>query len=134
MAAAFFQKEKDAAEKDELKAAIEKDNLNAAAVTPKDVDKQMCEDEPEIVPPHEPLPTVVSPPSAPNLTSLLTSHVGQEVGTQAADNTTATDTDINTQVDEQVDDNVKSPKKRKSKKLSPQKKINCRSVTVAAQP
>ncbi len=35
MAAATFQKEKDAAEKDELKAAIEKDSLNTAAVTPK---------------------------------------------------------------------------------------------------
>jgi hypothetical protein len=65
MAAATFQKEKDAAEKDELKAAIEKDNLNVVAVTPKDVDKQMRKDEPEIIPPHEPLPTVVSPPSAP---------------------------------------------------------------------
>jgi hypothetical protein len=117
MAAATFQKEKDAAEKDELEAAIEKDNLNAAAVTPKDVDEQMYKDEPEIVPPHEPLPMEVSPPSAPNLTSLLTGHVGQEVGTQAANDTTATDTDINTQVDEQVDDNVKSPKKKKSKKV-----------------
>ncbi len=82
--------------------------------------------------PHEPLPTVASPPSAPNLTSLLTGHVGQEVGTQAADNTTASDMDINTQDDEQVDDNVKSPKKKKSKKLGPQKKINRRSMTVAA--
>ncbi len=116
-AAATFQKEKDPAEKDELEAAIEKDNLNVAAVTPKDVNKQMRKDEPEIVPPHEPLPMVVSPPSSPNLTSLLTGHVGQEVGTQAADDTTTTDTDINTQVDEQVDDNVKSPKKKKSKKV-----------------
>ncbi len=113
MAAMTFQKEKDTVEKDELEAANEKDNLNAAAVTPKDVDKQMRKDEPEIVLPHEPLPTVVSPPSAPNLTSLLTGHVGQEVGMQAADNTTTTDMDINTQVDEQVDDNVKSPKKKK---------------------
>jgi hypothetical protein len=112
MAAATFQKEKDAAEKDELKAAIEKDNLNAVAVMPKDVDKQMREDEPEIVPPHEPLPTVVSPPSVPNLTSLLTGNVGQEVGTQAADDTSAMDMDINTQVDEQIDDNVKSKKKK----------------------
>ncbi len=115
MAAATFQKEKDAAEKDELEAAIEKDNLNAAAVTPKDIDKQMRKDEPEIVPPHEPLPTVVSPPSALNLTSLLTGHVGQEVGMQAANNTTVTDTDINTQVDKQVNDNVESPKKRNQK-------------------
>jgi hypothetical protein len=67
--------------------------------------------------PHEPLPTVVSPPSAPNLTSLLAGHVGQEVGTQVADGTIATDMDINTQDDEQVNDNVKSPKKKKSKKV-----------------
>jgi hypothetical protein len=86
MVAVTFQKEKDAAEKDELEAAIEKDNLNGAAVTPKDLNKQMCKDEPEIIPPHEPLTTVVSPPSAPNLTSLLTGHVGQEVGAQAANN------------------------------------------------
>jgi hypothetical protein len=106
MAAATLQKEKDAAKKDGLKAVIEKDNLNAAA------DMNL---------PQEPLPTVVSPPSAPNLTSLLTGHVGQEVGMQAADNTTAKDMDINTQDDKQVDDNVKSPKKKKS---SPQKTIN----------
>jgi len=74
--------------------------------------------------PHEPLPTVVSPPSAPYLTSLLTGHIGQEVGTQAADNTTITDMNINTQDDEQVDDNVKSPPKKGIKKLSPQKRIN----------
>ncbi len=54
--------------------------------------------------PHEPLPTVVSPPSAPNLTSLLIGHVGQEVGTQAAEDTTATCMDINTQDEEQVDE------------------------------
>jgi hypothetical protein len=101
MAAVTLQKEKDAAKKDGLKAVIEKDNLNAAA---------------DMSSPHEPLPTVVSPPSAPNLTSLLTGHVGQEVGTQAADNTTATDMDINTQDDEHVDDNVKSPQKKVIKK------------------
>ncbi len=119
MAAATLQKEKDAAKKDGLKAVIEKVNLNAAA------DMNL---------PQEPLPMVVSPPSAPNLTSLLTRHIGQEVGTQAADDTTAKDMDINTQDDKQVDDNVKSPKQKKSKKLSPQKKINHRSTTVAAQP
>jgi hypothetical protein len=102
MAAATLQKEKDAAKKDGLKAVIEKDNLNAVA------DMNL---------PQEPLPMVVSPPSAPNLTSLLTGHIGQEVGTPAADDTTAKDMDINTQDDEQVDDNVKSPKKNKSKKV-----------------
>ena len=97
MAAAILQKEKDAAKNDGLKAANE-DNLNVA------VDKN---------PPHVPLPLVVSPPSAPNLTSLLTGHIGQEVGMQAADNGIATDKGSHTQEDEQVDDNVKSPKKKK---------------------
>ena len=60
--------------------------------------------------PHVPLPSVVSPPSAPNLTSLLTGHIGQEVGMQAADNGMATVKGSNTQEDKQVDDNVKSPK------------------------
>jgi hypothetical protein len=100
MAAVILQKEKDAAKNDGLKVANE-DNLNVAVDTN---------------PPHVPLPSVVSPHSAPNLNSLLTGHIGQEVGTQAADNGIATDKDSNTQEDEQVDDNVKSPKKKKSKK------------------
>ena len=57
------------------------------------------------------LPSVVSPPSAPNLTSLLTGHVGQEVGNQAS-----SDMDINSQDVEQVKDSANSPKKKKSKK------------------
>ena len=61
--------------------------------------------------PHVPLPSAVSPPSAPNLTSLLTDHIGQEVGMQAADNGIATDKGSNTQEDKQVDDNVISQKK-----------------------
>jgi len=101
MAAAILQKEKDAATNDGLKAANE-DNLNVA------VDTNLY---------HVPLPLVVSPPSAPNLTSLLTGHIGQDVGKQAADNGIATDKGSNTQEDEQVDDNVKSPKKKKSKKI-----------------
>jgi hypothetical protein len=102
---------------DRLKSANE-DNLNVAD------DKN---------PPHVPLPSVVSPPSAPNLNSLLTGHIGQEVGKQDADNGIATDKGSNTQEDEQVDDNVKSPKNNKSKKLSQQKKINQRSATVAVR-
>jgi hypothetical protein len=100
MAAVILQKEKDAAKNDGLKAANE-DNLNVA------VDKN---------PPHVPLPSVVSPPSAPNLTSLLTGHIGQEVGMQAADNGNATDKGSNTQENKQVDDSVKSPKKKEIKK------------------
>jgi hypothetical protein len=100
MAAVILQKEKDAAKNDGLKAANE-DNLKVAVDTN---------------PPHVPLPSVVSPPSAPNLTSLLTGHIGQEVGMQAADNGIATDKGSNTQEDEQVDDNVKSPQKKEIKK------------------
>jgi hypothetical protein len=119
MVAATLQKEKDAAKKEGLKAVIEKDNLNAAA---------------DMILPPEPLPMVVSPPSAPNLTSLLTGHVGQEVGTQVADGTIAMDMDINTQDDEQVDDKVKSPNKKKLKKVQSTKEINRQSATVAARP
>ena len=101
MAAATLQKEQDAAKKDGHKAVTEKDNLNVAA---------------DMNPPYEPLPMMVSPPSAPNLTSLRIGHVGQEVGAQAADNTTTTDMGSNTQDDKQVDDNVKSPKKINQKR------------------
>jgi len=66
----------------------------------------------EANPTQVPLPSVVSPPSAPNLTSLLTGHVGQEVGNQAS-----SDMNINAQEVEQVEDSAKSPKKKKSKKV-----------------
>ena len=94
MAAAILQKEKNAAKKDELNAA-NGDNLTVAVNTN---------------PTQVPLPLVVSPPSAPNLTSLLTGHVGQEVGNQAS-----LDLDINTQDVELVEDSAKSPKKRNQK-------------------
>jgi len=68
MAAAILQKEKNAAKNDELKAA-NGDNLTMAVDTN---------------PTQVLLPLVVSPPSAPNLTSLLTGHVGQDVGNQAS--------------------------------------------------
>ncbi len=109
MVAATLQKEKDAAKKDGLKAVIEKENPNTAA---------------DMSSLHEPLPMVVSPPSAPNLTSLLTGHVGQEVGTQAAANTTASDMDINTQDEKRLMTMLNLPKKRNQKKLGPQKKGN----------
>jgi hypothetical protein len=114
MAAEILQKEKDAAKNDQLE-AVNENNLNVVVDTN---------------PPHVPLPSVVSPSSAPNLTSLLTGHIGQEVGMQAADNGMATDKGSNTQEDQQVDDKVKSPKKRNQKNLSLQKKINRRSATV----
>ena len=89
MAAAILQKEKNAARDD--------DNLTVAV---------------EANPTQVPLPSVVSPPSAPNLTSLLTGHIGQEVGNQVS-----SDMDINSQEVEQVKDSAKSPKKKKSKKV-----------------
>jgi hypothetical protein len=101
MAAAILQKEKNTGKNDGLK-AVNEDNLNVAVDTN---------------PAHVPLPLVVSPPSAPNLTSLLTGHMGQEVGEQAANNGIAMDKGSNTQEDEQVDDSVKSPKKKKPEKI-----------------
>jgi len=89
MVAAILQKEKNAARDD--------DNLTVAL---------------KANPIQVPLPSVVSPPSAPNLTSLLTGHVGQEVGNQES-----SDMDINSQEVEQVEDSAKSPKKKKSKKV-----------------
>ncbi len=97
MAAATLQKEKDATKTDGLKAANE-DNSNVA------VDTNLS---------HVPLPLVVSPPLAPNLTSLLTGHIGQEVGTQADNNGIAKVTVSNTQEDKHGDNNVKSHKKKK---------------------
>jgi hypothetical protein len=96
MAAVILQKEKNAAKNDGLKAA-NGDNLTMAVYTN---------------PTQVPLPSVVSPPSVPNLTSLLTGHIGQEVGNQAS-----SDMDINTQDVEQVEDSAKSPKKKKLKKV-----------------
>jgi len=82
MAAAILQKEKNAARDD--------DTLTVAV---------------EANPTQVPLASVVSPPSAPNLTSLLTGHVGQEVGNQVL-----SDMNINAQEVEQVKDSAKSPK------------------------
>jgi len=96
MAAAILQKEKNAANNDDLTAA-NGENLTVV------VDPN---------PTQVPLPSVVSPPSAPNLTSLLTIHVGQEVGNQAS-----SDMDIKSQDVEKVEDSAKSPKKKKSKKV-----------------
>ena len=101
MVAATLQKEKAAATADGLK-ATNADNVNVA------VDTTL---------PPVPLPSVVSPPLAPNLTSLLTNHVGQEVGTQADNNGAATVMVSDTQAAEHGDNNVKSPKKKKSKKI-----------------
>ena len=70
----------------------------------------------EVNPPPVPLPSVVSPPSAPNLTSLLTGHVGQDVGHRAS-----SEIDIRFQDVEQVDDGIKSPKKKKSKNVKSSK-------------
>ena len=91
------------------------------AVAPKIVKKTMCDE----------VPMVVSPPSAPDLTSLLTSHVGRKGGQPGvdgvattviavtdtgADSAATTDMDTTPPVKDPADDNVKSPKKKKSKK------------------
>jgi hypothetical protein len=88
MAAAILQKEKNAARDD--------DNLIAAV---------------EANPTQVPLPSVVSPPSAPNLTSLLTGHVGQEVGNQAS-----SDMDINSQEVNRSKTVLNLPKRRNQKR------------------
>ena len=96
MAAATLRKEKDAVTADGLK-ATNADNANVVVDTTS---------------PPVPLPSVVSPPSAPNLTSLLTGHVGQEVGMRADNNAAATITVSDTQAAEHGDYNVKSPPKK----------------------
>ena len=67
---------------------------------------------------------VVSPPLAPNLTSLLTGHTGQEVGPEAGDEGTAPDKNNQAQENVQVEDNLKSPIKKKPKKVRLQQKTN----------
>ncbi len=99
MAAATPQKEKDATEKHKL-IELWRTETNSSRVT-------------KVGAAYKPPPTVVSPPSALNLNSLLTSHVGQERGTLLA-----TDTNKTAMVTEmQAKDTVKSPKKKKSKKV-----------------
>ena len=53
---------------------------------------------------------VVSPPSVPDLNSLLTGHIGRDRRLQGADDAAAMET-----VEDPADDNVKSPKKRNKK-------------------
>ena len=64
-----------------------------------------------------PRPSVVSPPSAPNLTSLLTGHIGQEAEKQAAENGTALE-------GEEVDNNTRSPIKKKKKQVIKRREID----------
>ena len=122
MAAATLQKEKDVAAKDECNAKEASKKSNAVAVTPKNINKTI----------HTEAPTVVSPPSVPDLTSLLTGHISREGGqpgvdsvattdiaatNSGANSTATTDMDTTPPVKDPADDNVKSPKKKKSKKL-----------------
>ena len=97
MAAAILQKEKDAAAKDERGAKEENKKINAAAVTPKNVDKTIRDE----------APVVVSSPSVPGLNSLLTGHVSRNGGLQGADGAATMDT-----VEDSVDDNIESQKKK----------------------
>ena len=104
-----------------------KKQSTAAVVTPKDVDKST----------RNGSPLVVSPPPAPELTSLLTCHVGCDGGTQGTDRaakaTAARDMDaaaaaaaihINGSkvADTNTADGVNPPPKRKQRNLKPQKK------------
>jgi hypothetical protein len=59
---------------------------------------------------------VVSPPSAPNLTSLLTGHTGQEDGPQATDKDNEADKNDQLQAIEKAEDMAKAPSKKKPKK------------------
>ena len=106
---------------------------NAAAVAPKIVNKTM----------RNKAPTVVSPPSAPDLTSLLTGHVGRDGEQQGTDGIAAMDTamtdigangaatmdmDITPLVKDPVNDNVKSQKKEiKKAKSTNEEKLSERS-------
>ena len=134
MAAATLQKEKDAAAKDECNAKETNKKSNAAAMTSMNVDKTI----------RAKAPMEVSPPSVPDLTSLLTGHIGCEGGQPGADGVAttdiaATDTGANSAakmdmdttppVKDPVDNNVKSPKKRNRKKQSQQRRTNCQSAT-----
>ena len=72
MAAATLQKEKEAAAKDERDAKEASKKSNVVAVTPKDIANTI----------RAVVAVVVSPPSAPDLTSLLTGHVGRKGGSR----------------------------------------------------
>jgi hypothetical protein len=63
------------------------------------------------------LPPVVSPPSAPNLNSLLTGHVGQDGETSTENGSLAV-------ADNEAQDTSKSPKK-KNKKIQIQQIRQC---------
>ncbi len=94
MAIATLQKEIDGAKKDGSKSSNKGSRGEAVDTNPRS--------------------SVVSPPAAPNLTSLLTGHIGQEAEQQAAGNGIALDGG-------QVDANMRSPIKKKSKKAKPTK-------------
>ncbi len=121
MAAATLQKEKDADAEDERDATEASKKSNFVAVTPKNVAKTIRAE----------APAVVSPPSAPDLTSLLTGHIGRKGGQPGVDgvattvmaatdtganSAATTDMDTTPPVEDPADDNVKSPKKRNQKK------------------
>ncbi len=112
MAAAMLQKEKEAAER-----LQQEEELKVAAVLALSATKEV-----------QTLPLVVSPPSAPNLTSLLTGHVGQESETVPENGNTLT------AVDTVVDEISKSPMKKKSKNLNPIKKTMLLSLIAVALP
>jgi hypothetical protein len=74
------------------------------------------------------LPPVVSPPSAPNLTSYLSGHFGQDGETVPKNGNTSI------AVDTVANDIGKSPKKKRSKTLNPIKKAMLLSLITVALP
>jgi len=95
MAATTLQKEKDIAEKHNLKVALE------VTTNPPLVKK--------VGMPSKPPPTIVTPPSAPSLNSLLTGNVGRKGETLVATKTTTTTTVTKMK----AKDTVTPPKKNK---------------------
>ncbi len=109
MAVAILQKEKEAAKRlqrdEEAKAAA------ALAVSATEEVHQMVATE------QAALPLVLSPPSAPNLNSLLTGHVSQDGETSAENSSLAV-------TENEAEDTGKSPKKKKPKKSKSNKEGN----------
>jgi hypothetical protein len=102
MVAAMLQKEKEAA-----KWFQQEEELKVAAALASSATKEV-----------QTLPPVVSPPLAPNLTSLLTGHIGQESETVSENGNTLTAADT------VADEISKSPKEKKSKKSKSNKEDN----------
>jgi hypothetical protein len=115
MAAATLQQEKEAAARHR-----KGDTAKTTAVKPTHQQPAVCQvaNTPSITPqPEAPPASVVSPPSATNLNSLLSGHVGQEVLGMDANNSTIT-TDSNSAKEKSAPPTKKKAKKLKEKTTS----------------